>query len=217
MNTEQTEPSILFENDDYLVLNKPAGWLSIPARNPKSEDLVLTAWIRAERNGSDLIEPFVVHRLDRFTSGVILFAKNPVAHQKANTWFQNREVKKIYHFLASPTPSKPAVQIKTPVEGKPAQTLFEVVAKSGAFFHGKATPLTGRFHQIREHASDAGFPILGDRAFRGLLEMTEDGTRHSFPRVMLHAYELTLPFGTIQAPLPSDFQKVKALLHFVIK
>ena len=210
-------PTVLFENEDFWVINKPAGWLSIPARAPKPEDSVLTTYIREHYATRNENQAFVVHRLDRFTSGVILFAKNEVSHQRANQWFQNREVKKVYHFLASPPPLKPAIQMKTPVDGKSAQTLFEVVEKTNQFFQGRATPLTGRFHQIREHAELAGFPILGDQAHHGELNTTIGGNAFTFPRVLLHAYELTLPFGTIQAPLPEDFLKTKAFLNFVVK
>ncbi len=137
---------------------------------------------------------FIVHRLDRFTSGVMLIAKTKEFHRTANTWFEKRIVKKTYHFLASPPPSRPAVQIKTPVDGKPAQTLFEVLEKTPRVFYGKATPLTGRFHQIREHAAEAGFPLLGDRAFGGA----------PGPRVCLHAHSLETPAGTFIAPLARD-------------
>jgi 23S rRNA-/tRNA-specific pseudouridylate synthase len=193
-------PRIVFENDEYWVVDKPAGWLSVPARNPTPADLVVNTWL----SESGVREVFTVHRLDRFTSGIMLFAKTKVAHQQANEWFMNRTVKKIYEFLASPPPSRPAIQIKTPVMGKPAQTLFEVVrpflAPTGlACFLGRATPLTGRFHQIREHARDAGFPILGDPSTGGA----------SFPgieRVCLHAKLLTLPFGTFEVELPAEWQ-----------
>lgn len=192
-----TEPAILFENSDYLILNKPSGWLSIPARHPEPTDLVLSQWLGTRA-------PFTVHRLDRYTSGIMLFAKTEAAHKAANLWFMNREVKKIYHFVAAPgagkpIPSRPAIQMKTPVDGKPAQTLFEIIRKGPTAFYGKATPLTGRFHQIREHALEAGFPLLGDRAYHGLCN-------DLIPRVMLHAQTLTLPFGTFEAPLPEDFK-----------
>jgi 23S rRNA-/tRNA-specific pseudouridylate synthase len=206
-----TEPAILFEDHDFLVLNKPSGWLSIPAREPKPDDHVVSQWL-AER------APFVVHRLDRNTSGIMLFARTEGAHKQANLWFMNRKVQKNYHFLAAPRPpaglpSRPAVQIKTPVDGKPAQTLFEILDKGAQAFYGKATPLTGRFHQIREHALEAGFPLLGDRAYHGLSEIIDrDGVRHAIPRFMLHAHTLTLPFGVFSAGLPNDFNELKKVI-----
>lgn len=202
-------PHIVFENDDYWVIEKPAGWLSVPARHPQASDHVLTDWLSQAASSNVSRSPdsprvFTVHRLDRFTSGVMLYAKSEAAHEQANAWFMNRTVKKIYEFLAAPIPSRPALQIKTPVHGKPAQTLFEVIQKfevpgTTPYFWGRATPLTGRFHQIREHARDAGFPILGDPSTGGL-------RLPGVYRVCLHASALTLPFGTFEVPFPAELK-----------
>ena len=214
-------PEILFINDDFLILQKPAGWLSIPGRTPVPSDCVVSTWVEAylKQEGNSADSAFIVHRLDRFTSGIMLFAKNKEAHQKANSWFQNREVKKIYHFFAAPTPSRPAIQMKTPVDGKAAQTLFEVIIKGTAFFYGRATPLTGRFHQIREHARDAGFPILGDSAYGGVKQLKlNSGQEIYFSHFCLHAFELALPFGNFQAPLPDNLIRLKnALINDTLK
>jgi len=186
------EPAILFETDDFIVIDKPPSWLSIPAREPKTTDLVVGEWLARAKG----LSPLPVHRLDRFTSGVMMIAKNPEAHRLGNSWFEDREVKKVYHFIASPPPSRPALQIRTPIQGKPSQTLFEVIetAPSGITFLGRATPLTGRFHQIREHAREAGFPLLGDRSHGGA----------PAERVCLHAHSLETPIGTFTAPLAPD-------------
>ncbi len=186
------EPSleIIHDSDDFVVINKPAGWLSIPARKPEATDLVVSEFLARSRS----LTPFIVHRLDRFTSGVMMVAKTKEFHRIANDWFLKRTVKKTYHFLASPPPSRPAIQIKTPIEGKPSLTLFEVLEKTESAFYGKATPLTGRFHQIREHAAEAGFPLLGDRGYGG----------GPGPRVCLHAHALETPKGAFVAPLAQD-------------
>ena len=208
-------PELLFENEQYLVVGKPAGWLSVPAREPKPDDAVLSHWLRTQ---ADDIR--VIHRLDRFTSGVMLFAKSVESQREASLWFEKRVVKKVYHFLASPAPSRPAVQIKTPVDGKTAQTLFEIIEKGTLGFYGKATPLTGRFHQIREHAEVAGFPIFGDKAYGGKTEfkwmagVTEAETI-KIPRVCLHAARLDLPFGVFEMPLPEDLKTVWRKLQHV--
>jgi len=202
-------PQIIFENDEYLILDKPAGWLSIPAREPQAKDLVLTEWIR-NTHGT---EAWTIHRLDRHTSGVILFGKTKFSHHEGSNWFQNKKVKKTYQFLAAPPPRQPAVQIREPVDGKPSQTLFEVLKKNEFAFFGKATPLTGRFHQVREHAAKAGFPILGDQKYDGKLTLLIGDECVSFPRFCLHAFELQLPFGTFQAPLSSDLIELSRKLH----
>ncbi len=196
-------PQILFQNLEYVFINKPAGWLSIPAREPKTEDRVANQWL-AETLG---VQIFIVHRLDRFTTGVMMFALSAEAHRTANAWFENRAnknlIKKTYLFLAAPPPSRPAIKINTPIDEKPAQTLFEVIKKNSEFFFGRAVPKTGRFHQIREHAKVAGFPLLGDKKL---------GSKIPFERVALHAFELKTPAGTYQAPVPADFtDKIKEL------
>ena len=187
-------PLIVFESDDFLVLDKPPGWLSVPAREPKESDRVVGQWVWDEKK----VKPYIIHRLDRFTSGVLILAKNDTAHRLGNLWFEKRIAKKIYHFLASPAPSLPAVQIRTPVDGKAAQTLFEVIEKTDSHFYGRAIPMTGRFHQIREHAAEAGFPILGDKAYRGAPAV----------RGCLHAYSLETPIGRFTAPFAPDLAEI---------
>jgi 23S rRNA-/tRNA-specific pseudouridylate synthase len=201
-------PEIIFENSDYLALNKPAGWFTIPAREPSPKDLVLTEWIK-NTHGT---EAWTIHRLDRYTSGIILFAKNIHSQKEGNTWFQNREIKKTYQFLAAPPPRMPAIQVREPIEGKPSQTLFEVIQKNETVFFGKATPLTGRFHQVRAHAAHAGFPILGDEKFGGKTSLMMGDSVVSFTRFCLHAFELQLPFGTFQATLAKDLVELKGKL-----
>lgn len=196
---------MIFENDDFLALNKPAGWFSIPAREPKESDQVLTEWIKSHHQS----EAWVIHRLDRFTSGIILFAKNTKAQKEGNLWFQERKVKKTYLFMAAPPPRLPAIQIRTPVDGKPAQTLFEVIQKNEFAFFGKATPMTGRFHQIRAHAAAAGFPLLGDEKYAGKTTLMIGDEIIHFPRFCLHAAELQLPFGTFRAELAEDLNQLK--------
>ena len=186
-----------------MVVNKPAGWLSVPAREPKTTDLVMSHWLRDKSQSG---EAWVVHRLDRYTSGIMLFAKTEISQKTGNAWFENREVKKIYLFLASPPPSRPALQIKTPVDGKASSTLFEVVEKSAAVFLGRAIPQTGRFHQIRDHAQEAGFPILGDPSYQGLKNISVKNEKITFERVCLHAASLETPIGKFEAPLASDLQ-----------
>ncbi len=196
----EANPRILFENEDFVAVDKPPGWLSVPARNPLATDRVVSEWLRAGPIGA----AYMIHRLDRFTSGVLLVGRNPKAHREGCLWFERRLARKTYHFIASPLPSRPAIQIRTPVAGKPAQTLFEILERSGTRFLGRAVPLTGRFHQIREHAAQAGFPLLGDPSYGGL----------PAPRVCLHAFSLETPLGRMEAPLAPDLVSLwEALKH----
>ncbi len=201
----QLNPTLLFENDGFLVVDKPAGWLSVPGRDPEAEVPVLSHWLRSNTSSQ---AAWVIHRLDRFTSGVMIFAKTEASQKEGNKWFEEKIVKKTYQFLASPTPSRPAIQIKTPVDGKPSQTLFEVLEKGAHAFLGKATPLTGRFHQVRDHAQVAGFPLLGDKAYKGLMNLRLNGEEMKIPRVCLHAAVLETPFGKFEAPIAIDMKMV---------
>lgn len=177
----------------------------MPGRVPKESDLVLSHWAREHSQSK---EAWAVHRLDRFTSGVMIFAKNESAQKTGSAWFETRQVKKIYLFLASPSPSRPAIQIKTPVDGKPSQTLFEIVQSKGSIFLGRAIPITGRFHQVREHAKDGGFPILGDASCQGQLQVMGATGPISIPRVALHAFSIEAPIGKFEAPLAPELQQI---------
>ena len=90
----------------------------------------------------------------------------------------------------------PAVQIREPVDGKSSQTLFEVIEKNEIACFGKATPLTGRFHQVRDHAAFGGFPILGDQKFGGLATLLIQDEIYKIPRVCLHAFEYAVISNT---------------------
>lgn len=199
--THQILPQVLNETPEWLVLSKPSGWLSIPGRGEASA--VLYDWVR-ERYP----EALVVHRLDRETSGVILFARCPEAHRRANGWFQDRKTKKIYDFLATGEPVRPILKINSPIEGAASLTQVEIRERFGSsHFLGVARPLTGRRHQIRIHLSQEGFPLLGDSLYNGAKEvLLTSGTRLSIPRVALHARILELPSGEkFEAPLTEDF------------
>jgi 23S rRNA-/tRNA-specific pseudouridylate synthase len=190
------EPKILAETADWWVLDKPAGWLSVPPSQPGTTP-VATGWLGARAQA----QVFPVHRLDVGTSGVLLLAKSAEAHSRANQWFQKHEVRKLYHFLAGGTGlSEPTVRVSAPVGGKPATTLLEQRERLGErAFLGWARPLTGRRHQIRLHLASLGHPLLGDREYGG-----DTG----FERVALHSARLELPSGErFEAPWPEDFQR----------
>lgn len=193
-------PQILFEDSNWLVLDKPAHWLSIPGRGA---DTVpdLAAWLRAERG-----DIWVVHRLDRETSGVILFARNAESHRQACLWFEGREIKKRYEFLAEGSCALPSFRVDAPIDGAPSVTMFERKEQWSGAWRGSAFPRTGRRHQIRIHLAGRESPILGDKQYGAPV-------RAIAPRVMLHSSELTLPGGQRwTAPLPEDFARATAAL-----
>jgi 23S rRNA pseudouridine1911/1915/1917 synthase len=162
-------PEILLENDEMIALNKPAGLLSVPDRTqsvPSLKDLLI------EKYG----EIFTVHRLDRETSGVIVYAKTAVAHQYLSVIFQERQVEKIYYGIVWGNPAAPSGVIDLPMfehpgkngtmvvnrKGKPASTGYEVLENFGKYSFMKFDLFTGRTHQIRLHMKETGHPILCD-------------------------------------------------------
>ena len=193
---DSTQPRIIARTERWLVLDKPAGWLTIPGRSP---DPVLSEWASAQG-----ARAWVVHRIDRETSGIVLFALSEESHREACAWFEQKKVRKRYDCLAVGKPAMPVLKLSQPIEGKPSLTQVEVRERFGAHaFHGSATPASGRRHQIRIHLSGAGHPLLGDPTYGGprALEGLE------VARVALHAASLALPTGErFEAPLPADFQ-----------
>ena len=204
-------PDIIAETPQWLVVSKPPGWLTIPGRTSPRPGVgpapVLSEWAK-QRHPS----LFVVHRLDRETSGVVLFARTEEDHRQANLWFQNRKVKKIYHCLAQGHPSTPILKINLPIAGASSITQVEVKASYQEGFLAQVLPRTGRRHQIRIHLSQQGFPIWGDTLYGGPRDITlgKSGTlgmtNLTIPRVALHASSLELPTGEIfKAGFSPDF------------
>jgi 23S rRNA-/tRNA-specific pseudouridylate synthase len=158
---------------------------------------ILVDWLRKE------IGPvWVVHRLDLQTSGVVLFAKSAADHRQASVWFQQRQMKKKYVFLAMGRPAFPLLKCKEPIRGIAALTQIEVKENFDQVFYGFAFPQTGRRHQIRIHLAHSGFPIAGDLQYGGKDRI---GDLEVY-RVALHAQQLGLPTGEVfEDALPKDF------------
>jgi len=218
--------NVIFENEDVLVVNKPAGMVVHPAAGHSSGTLVHAALAHApemEGIGGEQ-RPGVVHRLDKNTSGLILLAKNDFTHRWLQDQFRLRKVEKTYLALVDGQPPTPQGRIEaaigrdtqqrkqmaitTPSKGRDAiseyQTLEAFPNHTLLEFH----PLTGRTHQIRLHAAFLGCPVVGDTLY---------GRRHpSLPikRHFLHAEKLTIRLPredearTFNAPLPDDLLQI---------
>lgn len=162
-------PTTLFENEAFIAIDKPAGLLSIPDREGKEPSL--RSWLK-EKYGNI----FTVHRLDRETSGVILFAKDEAAHKYLSGIFESREVEKQYQGIvqgALPTrqgsidlplmehPTRPGTMVVNR-RGKPSLTDYEVIEDLGSYSLVQFRIHTGRTHQIRVHMQALGHPIACD-------------------------------------------------------
>ncbi|WP_430899452.1 MULTISPECIES: RluA family pseudouridine synthase [unclassified Paraflavitalea] len=207
------KPVVLFENDDMIVLNKPSGLLSIPDREGKEISLKV---MLQEAFG----QIFTVHRLDKDTSGAIVFAKNEAAHKFLSEAFENRTVEKYYIGIVMGEPAEDQKTMDGPImehpakkgqmmvhqRGKASLTDYEVVERLKKFTLVKFQLHTGRTHQIRVHMANEGHPILvdplyGDGApillstYKKKFKLSKDleNERPIMGRLALHASELKLP------------------------
>jgi len=197
----RTPELVLFEDEHLLVINKPPG-INTHSPSPFSSEGIYE-WLR---NRDPKWESLVIHqRLDRETSGVLLFGKTREANQSLSKQFENRTVKKTYHLLTEgPSKDLPRV-VKSSIgkvaggkfdstnssHGAAAETHFRKLGELNGRALIEAEPVTGRTHQIRIHARDSGFPILGDTTYGG----------SPYDRVCLHAYSLKLRHPKTNAAL----------------
>jgi len=173
-NLKKNGGGILFEDDTVIVLNKPAGLLVLPDRFDR--ELVNLYELLKETFGAI----FIVHRIDRETSGVVLFAKTAEAHSVLNSAFEKRQVEKNYRAIVVGSPSADSGCIELPIaenehgvrkmkidkrNGKEAITDYKIIEKFNGYALVEAKPHTGRTHQIRIHLSAIGIPILADQLY----------------------------------------------------
>ncbi len=212
---------LIFESDDVMVMNKPAGMLahSKGAFNPEYTiaDFIAPNVDFVEKGQNN--RAGIVHRLDRYTSGVIIAAKNKVAMEELQTQFANRQTQKFYLGITSGLLSEDKYLLEGKIgrstsnpksmtvteTGKPATTKVYVVDRDEAAdqTYVLLQPQTGRTHQLRVHLAELGYPLLGDTLYRG------QGDKDS-GRFMLHAYQLSLKqpgqavISNFVAELPDD-------------
>ena len=215
ITTEFHTIPVLFENDDIIAVEKPEKLASIPERNPEKISLLKILSDTLQRRF------FVVHRLDKQVSGVILFAKNAETHRYLNLLFEQRKVHKTYMALVHGTIEGDGGLIETPLrrfgsgrmgeavdQGKPCVTEFTVEERLPGYTRVKVSPLTGRTHQIRAHFFGIGHPIVGDTLYG------DKSLQKTFPRLMLHALCLRLllaPVGqdvAVASEIPVSFSEV---------
>jgi tRNA pseudouridine32 synthase/23S rRNA pseudouridine746 synthase len=187
-----TPLSVLHEDAEVLLVDKPAGLLSVPGKGPHLADCLLS---RVQNAFPDAL---LVHRLDRDTSGVMIFALTPHAQRHLGLQFEKRMTKKTYIARVWGTPVDKTGTVDLPLivdwpnrprqmvcwdTGKPAQTDWRVLKSEGQTSRMRLQPHTGRSHQLRVHMQALGHPILGDPFYAS-------GAARDFPRLMLHSQEL---------------------------
>ncbi len=217
---------IVFENDDLLVVNKPAGMVVHPASGHASGTLVHAVLAHSpdiQGIGGEQ-RPGVVHRLDKDTSGLILLAKNDASHHWLQNQFRDRQVHKVYMALVDGVPPTPQGRVEAaigrdpahrkkmavlpPGKGRPAVSEYRLVEAFPAHTLLEVRPITGRTHQIRLHLAFLGCPVAGDTVY-GQARPTLPLKRH-----FLHAACLTIRLPgearprRFEAPMPEELNKV---------
>lgn len=222
---------VVYENEHFIAINKPAGLLSIPDREqsqPSLKDLLLAKYGTI----------FTVHRLDKDTSGLILFAKDEPTHKYLSQLFESRNVEKYYRAILIGTPAQQQGSIDAPISehpvqkglmvvhrnGKPSLTDYEVIEAHKYFSLVQLRLHTGRTHQIRVHAKNIGHPVACDELYgdgkpvllssikkKFKLSKHDEEEKPMIGRLALHSYRLTFTgmdgaVVDLTAEVPKEFR-----------
>ena len=224
---------ILFEDADIVVINKPPGLVVHPAAGHADHTLVnaLLFHVKDLSGIGGELRPGIVHRLDKDTSGVMVIAKNDIAHRRLAT--QWRDARKEYLAIVYGKPKRDRGTIEAPIardprnrkrmavvkSGRAAITDYEVVEALRYVSLLRCTLRTGRTHQIRVHLKHLGHSIVGDPVYsgpqwRGIPDKRAQKPLAAFPRQALHAWRLTLPDGrAFEAPMAEDMRQLLEALR----
>ena len=202
---------ILYDDENLIAVNKSEGLASIA----ENDTTIASLHSLLEKQFAQKL--FIVHRLDKEVSGIILFAKNPRTHKFLNDQFAERKVKKYYTAMVLGVVKENDGVIKKPIrefgsgrmgiddrKGKPSETKFHVTERFRNYTMLELNPSTGRRHQLRVHLYSIGHPIAGDVRYGDKI------IQEKFSRIMLHAkrLEFLLPgekLISVEAPLPDSF------------
>jgi 23S rRNA pseudouridine1911/1915/1917 synthase len=224
--------TIVFEDKDVIVIDKPAGLVVHPAPGNRDHTLVnaLLAHCGDSLSGiGGVARPGIVHRLDKDTSGLMVVAKNDAAHQALAKQFADRSLSRTYHALVWGVPTPSAGSIDAPIgrsskdrkkmavvsKGKPALTHYQVIKDFGFVSLVECKLATGRTHQIRVHLAYIKHPVVGDPAYgKGRSGKKGEEALQLFPRQALHAVEIhfihprTGKLRKFTSKLPKDMAKL---------
>lgn len=236
MKVKSFEDLILFENSNYLVINKPPGFSTLADRQAHGKQNVIALakeyWEDAQ----------VAHRLDKDTSGALAIAKNPEAYRHLSLQFQHRKVEKIYHAFVQGTHNFQQKKVDLPIlplnagvvkidkqGGKPAQTYFDSLQLYQGYSLIACRPITGRMHQIRIHLAVLKASIIHDEQYGGKplylsqikrkFNLKKDHEEQPLiQRVALHAFRLSFAdlddkMIKVEAPYPKDLRALQNQLE----
>jgi 23S rRNA pseudouridine1911/1915/1917 synthase len=198
---------VLWDEGDYVVVDKPAGWLS---NGPDSVES-----LARQQLGAAALQ--AVHRLDRETSGCLCLARTAAAFAGAVEWFRRGAVTKTYEVLVHGAVAEARQTIRKPLEGRTAVSHVERLDAHPLASHLRVRLETGRTHQIRKHLALIGHPVLGDKTYGP--QRVDDERLRRVPRQLLHARAFAAPLAggetvqRVQAPLPDDFKRVQRLMR----
>ncbi len=201
--------TILYEDSDLLILNKPAGLLTVPGRGPDKQDCLINRALKYNPNAR------VVHRLDQGTSGIVMIPLNYLTLRRLTKQFEGRGIHKHYLAVVAGLVEANEGEIKLPLicdwpnrplqkvcyeSGKPAHTRFTVLTRDPTTntTRMKLEPISGRTHQLRVHMLSLGHPIVGDQLY------APDDIKALAPRLLLHASHIHLRHPTTGAAVAVD-------------
>ncbi|OGR41894.1 MAG: hypothetical protein A2X35_11330 [Elusimicrobia bacterium GWA2_61_42] len=214
----KTPFEIVRETPELLVVNKPSGLLTMPARGELAKEKHLVGLLHQTYG-----RVYITHRLDRDASGLIIFARTPEAHRYYSGLFETREVEKRYVVVVEgkvaenrgeidkPLKQRGSGRVSVVFDGKPSLTKYTVMERLRSATILEVSIVTGRRHQIRAHMYSIGHPVLGDSLYG-------DAVRQSkFPRLMLHSWRLRLKdmsgkSMSFEVNPPADFMGVLKVL-----